>query len=594
MPARNRRTPPPQEPSDSTDATVEATSSPAPAAAPDPAPAPDPANATVSAGARRFLVARQDGPLPAGFSPLSADDLLQQLKQDKAVKVEKVITPQSLAVLADTPGSLQQVIVATISDDKVEELRQHPQVLVEEDALLQVQPVTPPSAVGLQDPAMFIPFGGSTTWRLRVTGADGTPVAGATAFLYGSGVPAQGRTNADGIVELSLLNESDATLRALYVNPQATYWNLWLNRPQLSSAVLNNVTLTPLAATLTGLPDTQILGWGQRTMRVDRLDAGVTGAGVKVAVIDSGAATTHHDLADVHKGRDLTADPPDNTTWNDDEIAHGSHCSGVIAGRNDAAGIRGFAPGAEVHALRIFPGGRFSSLLEALDYCIEQGIDVANMSLGSGASSDLMRQKLAQAKQAGVACIVAAGNSGGDVQFPGSIEGDVLTVAAIGKLGEFPPNTYHAQQVAGATDNGYFSAAFSCHGPSVDVCAPGVAIVSSVPPDDYAAWDGTSMATPHVTGLAALVLAHHPDFRVTYARHDAARVDRLFAIIKASATPLNLGDSGRTGAGVPDAVRALSGQPGAAGTDGPGTPGLDAVAMALEELRRDFATAGLL
>jgi subtilisin family serine protease len=472
-------------------------------------------------------------------------------------------------------------------------------VLIEEDGLLELAPTPAPEAANLQDPAIFIPFGGSTTWPIRVTGPDNSPVGGATVYLYGSGVPAQGQTNNDGLVELSLFNESDDTIRALYVNPQSSYWNLWLNRPRLRSADVNPVQLSPLATTLPGFPDAQLLGWGQRTMRLDRLDANLTGAGVKVAVVDSGAAPGHPDLQQVGKGRDLTVTPASDTSWTNDLIAHGSHCSGVIGGRNDAAGIRGFAPDAELHELRIFPGGRFSSLLDALDYCIDRQIDVVNMSLGSGARSDLLLQKLAQAKQASVACIVAAGNSGGEVQFPGSSP-DVLTVAAIGKIGEFPPNSFHAEQVPpnGPIDNGYFSAKFSCHGPEVDVCAPGVAIVSSVPAQGFAAWDGTSMAAPHVAGLAALLLAHHPDFSDGFSQRNGARVDRLFQILKSSATPLNLGDPGRTGAGVPDAVRALSSQTAGAPTaptspDGSGQ-GADLVATLLDQLRQDYVAAGLL
>jgi subtilisin family serine protease len=556
--------------------------------------APDP----VTSRERPFLVARQDALVPAGVTPLDIDSLLAQLEADPVVTVERVIAPEGLALLADTPTPLQRVIVARMPEETAEELGRHPQVLIEEDALLQVVPSPAPDLANLQDPAIFIPFGGSTTWRLRVTGPDNTPVAGATVYLYGGGVPAQGQTNNDGLVELSLLNESDETLRALYVNPQSTYWNLWLNRPRLRSADINPVRLAPLATTLSGFPGAQIIGWGQRTMRLDRLDANMTGAGVKVAVIDSGAATTHPDLQQITTGRDLTVTPTSDTSWTNDLIAHGSHCSGVIGGRNDAAGIRGFAPDAELRELRIFPGGRFSSLLDALDYCIDQQIDVVNMSLGSGAKSDLMLQKLAQAKQTGVACIVAAGNSGGEVQFPGSSP-DVLTVAAIGRLGEFPSDSFHAEQVpaGGPVDNGYFSAKFSCHGPEVDVCAPGVAIVSSVPAQGFAAWDGTSMATPHVTGLAALVLAHHPDFSNGFRTRNAGRVDRLFQILRGSATPINLGDPGRTGAGVPDAVRAVSGQ--ATGTtpspspDGTGQ-GADFIATLLEQLRQDFVAAGLL
>jgi hypothetical protein len=81
-----------------------------------------------------------------------------------------------------------------------------------------------------------------------------------------------------------------------------------------------------------------------------------------------------------------------------------------------------------------------------------------------------------------------------------------------------------------------------------------------VPPDNFAAWDGTPFAAAHVTGLAALILAHHPDFQPggPFAERNAARVDRLFKIIRSSARPFQIDDTDHTGYGLPDAVRAMN------------------------------------
>jgi subtilisin family serine protease len=170
-----------------------------------------------------------------------------------------------------------------------------------------------------------------------------------------------------------------------------------------------------------------------------------------------------------------------------------------------------------------------------------------------------------------------------------------MTVAAIGRVNEFPADSYHAQTVTQVVDaNGFFSASFSCYGPEVSVCAPGVAITSCVPENSYAAWDGTSMAAPHVTGLAALALAHHPDFRGSGQMRSAARVERLFQIIKQSCQPLMLGDQRRTGFGLPDTLRAVGlaapqGLPTPASTSAGlsalmGIPALQAIHMGYRDL----------
>ena len=379
------------------------------------------------------------------------------------------------------------------------------------------------------------------------------------------------------------------------MKPKVDYWSLWLTQPALDPAQVNTVFLTPLTQTFANFPQQQLLGWGQKAMKVDQLPPHYRGQGVKVAVIDSGIATSHRDLQQQVKGGYDTITQND-TTWDQDTLSHGTHTAGVIAGNLDnAIGIRGIAPDAEIYAYKIFPDGRFSNLIDALNLCIEQQIDVVNLSLGSEQRSELVEQKIQEAKRLGVACIVAAGNTGGPVQYPAASP-HVLAVAAIGKQGEFPPESYHGTQVLAGngrvvSSDGFFSARFTCFGPEVGVCAPGVAILSSVPPDNFAVWDGTSMAAPHVTGLAALVLAHHADFQGAYKARNAQRVERLLQILKQSAQPLNLGDPYRVGAGLPDALQALSLAPPVAA----GTPASidELVRQLMEMLRRGTMPVGM-
>jgi hypothetical protein len=106
-----------------------------------------------------------------------------------------------------------------------------------------------------------------------------------------------------------------------------------------------------------------------------------------------------------------------------------------------------------------------------------------------------------------------------------------------------------------AVAGGLFVPPFSCRGPELDLCAPGVAVIGCQSPDGYAICDGTSLAAAHVTALAALILAHHGDFKGSFARRDFQRVERLFQILKDTAQPI--GHPWQTGAGLPDAARAL-------------------------------------
>jgi len=160
-----------------------------------------------------------------------------------------------------------------------------------------------------------------------------------------------------------------------------------------------------------------------------------------------------------------------------------------------------------------------------------------------------------------VACVAAAGDGAGPIAHPAALPG-VLAVGAIGQLGSFPPGSGIAAELSGPpTPDGLFAPRFANHGPGLDCCAPGVAIVSGLPPASYGPLGGTATAAAHVAAIAVLVLAHHPQFRPEPGRHpvarDASRADRLFQLILASCRPLpDLGPL-RSGAGIPDAAVAV-------------------------------------
>jgi subtilisin family serine protease len=521
------------------------------------APSPNGADTRVEpmalAPTERFMIASRRLP---GFTPASATDLANALPD---VKIVRRIQPRGLnAFSAGGPSSqTPEILVAEMDPARGAALQASapPNVVVERDAFLRASDDFRPFDF---NGVMPIAAGVGVDVQLRVVGAGGKPLPKATVYVYGQGFPGQGVTNERGEVVVTVFGGPIETIQAIYVKPVADHWDRMLRAPALQAGAMNTVQLRPLTDSFNGFPQTGMIGWGQRLMKLDRLDASFTGAGVKIGIIDSGCDSAHPQLRHVTRGADLT-NGGDKTSWSNDQIGHGTHCAGIITAASDGgvAGIRGFAPKAEVHSLKVFPGGRFSDLIDALDECIERQLDVVNMSLGSGDPSELVTQKIAEARQNGVACIVAAGNSSGPVQFPGMLP-TVLTVAALGKLEEFPSDSYHAQTVVPQLVAGaMFSPKFTCFGPQIAVAAPGVAIVSTVPGGGYAAWDGTSMATPHVTGMAALLLAHHPLLAAARTARNEQRVAQLFSLLASSGVRY-LGEATREGVGAPDLERVPS------------------------------------
>ncbi|PWU24168.1 hypothetical protein C5B42_00520 [Candidatus Cerribacteria bacterium 'Amazon FNV 2010 28 9'] len=255
-------------------------------------------------------------------------------------------------------------------------------------------------------------------------------------------------------------------------------------------------------------------------------DATNKGTGVGVAVIDTGIDLTHPDLVG-----NIIANTTcvSGTTNGNDDNGHGSHVAGTIAAQDNSSGVVGVAPEAKLVAVKVLDSsgsGTWSSVICGIDWVTANAatynIKVANMSLGGAGSSDnncgntngdALHQAICTSTAAGVTYVVAAGNSGSDVStfVPAAYNDTVITVSALadsdGKAGGLGvPTSY------GADDT---FASFSNYGSGVDIGAPGVSIYSTYIGGSYATLSGTSMATPHVSGAAALYIHSHPGSKWT-------------------------------------------------------------------------------
>ncbi|MBI3897649.1 MAG: S8 family peptidase [Gammaproteobacteria bacterium] len=511
----------------------------------------------VGGAKRNYLIAPRRGLAAklSGLQPLAATAMNNTLSTLGVEIVRRIRRGAStVQALSTGPSEATDVVVARLEPERAELLRQTlpPTLMIAEDKPLSYgvhlqRVLAPPEKLSVQARVT------SKKLRFRVLGANDKPLAKTTVQLAGDAFPVNGVTDDDGEIELTLQTLGDRPPRVLVVTPPTDYWDLFVTDPHLSDSVVNVIRVRSLSETIPGFPEQYRFGWGQRLMGLDKLPSEFTGAGVKIAIIDSGCDNTHPLLGHIKLGRDFAGGTEPNA-WNQDVIGHGTHCAGVIAAQGkDKKMLRGFAPDAEIHILRVFPGGAYSSLLEALDYCISNEIDVVNMSLGGDAEiNPVVEETLQFAVLHGIACVVAAGNSGDAVKYP-ACSPETLAVAAIGTLSEVQPNTFDATSIQNGqvSPDGLFSPSFSCHGPEIAVCAPGVAIVSTVPGNAFDAQSGTSMAAPHITGLAALLLAHHPLFQTQFRTRNRDRVAALFGAIRSISTPEPL-TADRIGAGVPN------------------------------------------
>ncbi|MBN2535795.1 MAG: S8 family serine peptidase [Spirochaetales bacterium] len=322
--------------------------------------------------------------------------------------------------------------------------------------------------------------------------------------------------------------------------------------------------------------------WGQDyddLWGIKRIDAQAgwihtTGNGIIVAVIDTGIDYTHEDLQQniwVNSREDINGDgvftsadidylDNDQNGYVDDVVGydciyndndpmdvygHGSHCAGIIGARgNNQIGITGVAPEVTLMAVKSLSdhgNGNANSIFEGIYYAVDNGADVMNCSFAFWNSTII--DALAYARYNGVLCVTSAGNWAEDVDtdfYPGSTEYPLVVSAS---------DPY---------DNKFI---YTNYGKNVDIAAPGIGILSCVPPgsvfqtitDGYAVGNGTSMAAPFVSGLAALLMSHYPGNTVP-----GDYIPFIKGIIRAGTVPFEVNSPYPLGIGIINTNQAFS------------------------------------
>ncbi|WP_051556392.1 S8 family peptidase [Alkalihalobacterium bogoriense] len=237
----------------------------------------------------------------------------------------------------------------------------------------------------------------------------------------------------------------------------------------------------------------QTIGWGPTKIQAPlSWESGLTGKGVKIAVIDTGIAS-HPDL--VIKGGTSTVNYTNSYT---DDNGHGTHVAGIIGARNNNIGIIGVAPESDLYAVKVLNKdgeGTDFDVCKGIDWAIDNNMDIINLSLGSSSPSPCMETAVNKAYEQGILVVGAAGNSGNS-----NGTGDTTTFPA-----RFP-----AVISVSAINNNNVRGSFSSTGNSVEIAAPGVSIESTHLNRNYRTLDGTSMAAGFVSGTLALLKENNP------------------------------------------------------------------------------------
>lgn len=251
--------------------------------------------------------------------------------------------------------------------------------------------------------------------------------------------------------------------------------------------------------------------WGLYNPDYDDIDISIcgawsyaTGRGIKIGILDQGVDVNHTDLA--QNIYPLSFDTESGTSPAKLYDSHGTHCAGIAAAvRNNGIQVAGVAPDAKIVSISNSLRSSTNSRLKRADgfvWAYKNGVDVISNSWGSTTQHAAINEAIADAfkyGREGKGCIIvfAAGNDGNrfPVAYPANCNDKIIAVGALDRDGTI--------------------AYFSQTGDKLDVVAPGVDVLSTIPNNDTISWPGTSMACPHVAGLAALILERNPRLTVT-------------------------------------------------------------------------------
>ena len=289
--------------------------------------------------------------------------------------------------------------------------------------------------------------------------------------------------------------------------------------PNVRDVYLNRCLRIPQLVEAKNLPSvvTESFGYSWGIHKIGALAAwgayGASGKSVKVGLLDTGVDADHPDLKDKvtawaefsPEGKKVQSDPHDTDQ-------HGTHCAGVIAGGREGGSWIGVAPDARLAVALVLDGkkgGTDAQVLAGIDWLVEQEVDVISMSLGGltldPETPNTYTEAILTCLRAGIPVITAIGNDGS--QTTGSPGNDLFAFSVgatdcLDRPAGFSGGRTQIIRKSNFIDRAHLPLPYS----KPEVTAPGVAILSAVPGNKYAAFNGTSMAAPHVAGAVALLL----------------------------------------------------------------------------------------